>query len=83
MNLWHIKCVRDILNNTHNLTTYWKIPLKITLFNPLKIQTQYTFPINKPLLSLDIVGIHFFINIFYTLLYFFINFELQFLYLTI
>jgi len=31
----------------------------------------------------DIIGIHFFINIFNTPLYFFINFELHFLYLPI
>ena len=76
-------CICGILNNTLYCTTYWKIPLKITLFNPLPIQTVYIFPILKTPTSLDIVGILFFINIFYTSLYVLMNFELNFLYLPI
>lgn len=62
-------CIIGILNKTCNLTTYWKAPLKMTLFNPLPIQTQYTFPIKKQPHSLDIANIHFFIKIFYAYQY--------------
>jgi len=74
MNLWHIACVHDILNNTPNLTTYWKIPLKIILFNPLPIRTQYTFPISKTPTFTRYYRYPFFIDIFYTPLCFYINF---------
>jgi len=55
MTLWNIMCIHGLLNNTTNLTTYWKIPLKFTLFNPLPIQTQYTCQFEKPLVWLNIV----------------------------
>lgn len=65
MNLWHSTCICDILNNILNWTTYWKMYLKITLFNPYQYEPNTSSQYKKPLLSLDIVGIQFFINIFY------------------
>ena len=71
MNPKHIMCVHGLLNNTLNLTTYLKIPLKITFFNPLPIRTQYTFPIFRNVYFHQIWQVSiFFINIFYTHLYF-------------
>ena len=74
--------IHVIIKNTLNLTTYWKIPLKITLFNPLLIWIQYTFPISKTPTFTRYCRYPFFINIFYTPLYFFINFKLHLLYTT-
>ena len=65
----HSTFVHGIWNNTPIFKKYWKIPPKIVFFNPLPIW----FPnLKKPLFSLYIACIHFYIYIFYTPLYFYL-----------
>ena len=62
VNLLHSTPVHRILKNTPNFTKYWKIIPKIVLLNP---PHNIPFQLRKPLVSQDIVGIHF-INPFLT-----------------
>jgi len=66
----HSTFVRGIWNNTPIFKKYWKIPPKIIFFNPLPICLA---DFKKPLFSLYIACIHFFIYIFYTPLYFYLR----------
>ena len=68
--LCHSTFVRGIWNNTPIFKKYWKIPPKIVFFNPLPICLA---DFKKPLFSLYIACIHFFIYIFYTPLYFYLR----------
>ena len=68
--LCHSTFIRGIWNNTPIFKKYWKIPPKIVFFNPLPICLA---DFKKPLFSLYIACIHFFIYIFYTPLYFYLR----------
>lgn len=78
---------------SREFTTYQTIPLvwleigkylwKSHYLAPYQYEPNTPSQFKKPLLSLNIVGIHFLINILYTHLCFFTNFELHFLYLSI
>ena len=57
VSLLHSTRVRRILKNIPNFTKYWKILPKIVLVKP---PHNIAFQLRKPLVSPDIVGIHFF-----------------------
>ena len=65
----HSTFVRGIWNNTPIFKKYWKIPPKIIFFNPLPICLAN---FKKPLFSLYIACINFFVYIFYTPLDFYL-----------
>jgi hypothetical protein len=63
MNLLHSTIVGMILKYIPNFTKYWKMHPIIVLLTP---PPNMPFQLRKPLVSLDIVGIHFYQPIFNT-----------------
>ena len=61
MNLLHSMVIHRILDNIHNFPKYGKIPPKIVLLNP---PPNIPFQLRKPIVSPNIVGIHFYQPIF-------------------
>ena len=72
--LLHSMIVHRILKNIPNFTKYCKMPYKIVLFNP---PPNIPFQLRKPLVSPNIVGIHFTNSFLTPPLYHISNFEAQ------